>query len=426
MKRYIEQLIEDIRRAGQNAPHLLEPKRKLTPEEEFERDMEEVERYVRGEQEKLSDILGIPLSVLPSPDKLTKSQLDILVNELNNLLNAYNFYPDFPENLPDELKYKALLGIWESDQTYMQSGMMHIEFCDYDQENCPFPGYCQSCDGFSSNVDDVEDFDEDMEDDWLKPEVGFADHFIQSDVPDDEENQFIPGIYNYCDRWCERCDFTNRCRNFYSLSKLEEGIDPFKEELRSNFPEKSENDTEDDEPDFDPSEFLNIDPDEMDEMDESDSEKDFFSADQKTERNPLNILADEFSWAMYDWLKIHHAEFEKNLTGWLAKGQADEMAEAFEVLLWYHLFIHVKLKRAINGYYETQDFDDAEYDMNGTAKVSLIAIDRSLDALRILRRYLKQERSNIDQFRAQLEKIRFMTEEMFPEARNFIRPGLDE
>ena len=25
---------------------------------------------------------------------------------------------------------------------------------------------------------------------------------------------FIPGIHNYCDRWCERCPFTSRCMNF--------------------------------------------------------------------------------------------------------------------------------------------------------------------------------------------------------------------
>jgi len=26
--------------------------------------------------------------------------------------------------------------------------------------------------------------------------------------------QFIEGIYNYCDRWCERCSFTSRCLNY--------------------------------------------------------------------------------------------------------------------------------------------------------------------------------------------------------------------
>ncbi|NIT52111.1 MAG: hypothetical protein GWO41_05030 [candidate division Zixibacteria bacterium] len=29
-----------------------------------------------------------------------------------------------------------------------------------------------------------------------------------------ENKNFIPGIYNYCDRWCERCPFTARCMNF--------------------------------------------------------------------------------------------------------------------------------------------------------------------------------------------------------------------
>ncbi|MBW2615460.1 MAG: hypothetical protein JRD02_04705, partial [Deltaproteobacteria bacterium] len=29
-----------------------------------------------------------------------------------------------------------------------------------------------------------------------------------------EDPRFISGIYNYCDRWCERCPFTARCMNF--------------------------------------------------------------------------------------------------------------------------------------------------------------------------------------------------------------------
>jgi len=29
-----------------------------------------------------------------------------------------------------------------------------------------------------------------------------------------KNDQFISGIYNYCDRWCERCSFTSRCMNF--------------------------------------------------------------------------------------------------------------------------------------------------------------------------------------------------------------------
>src|SRR3989339_931006 len=29
-----------------------------------------------------------------------------------------------------------------------------------------------------------------------------------------EDPKYIPGVYNYCDRWCERCPFTSRCLNY--------------------------------------------------------------------------------------------------------------------------------------------------------------------------------------------------------------------
>ena len=32
---------------------------------------------------------------------------------------------------------------------------------------------------------------------------------------------FIVGIFNYCDRWCERCPLTNRCRVFADLAEVD-------------------------------------------------------------------------------------------------------------------------------------------------------------------------------------------------------------
>ena len=34
--------------------------------------------------------------------------------------------------------------------------------------------------------------------------------------------RFISGIFNYCDRWCERCPFTSRCLN-YAMGQEEFG-----------------------------------------------------------------------------------------------------------------------------------------------------------------------------------------------------------
>lgn len=420
MNRYIEQLIEDLRKAAENAPHLNEIETNLTTDEEFARHIEDVERYLHGEQEKLSEIIGVPLKMLPSADKLNKHQLRILTQELIKLLNDWNFYPDFPDNLPDDMKYKALLDVWESDQVYMSSGETHLEFCDYDPENCPFPGYCKSCENRNDELEEsADDYTSEMEDGWLLPDKNLIIKTLEQDDPTGE-NRFIPGIFNYCDRWCERCDFTDRCRNFVTLSQMEDELEAYTKEFEKGITELEE--VEDHVAEA-TDELFDLD---AENEDDPENREDFFSVYQKTERHPLSALSDEYSWAAHKWLLHHHSAFEKELTHWLARGQADEMVNAFDVLLWYHFFIHVKLKRAINGYYEVQDLDDSEYDMNGTAKVVLIAIDRSLDAFRILNRHLKPERDTILAFRNQLELIRAMTEDMFPEARSFIRPGLDE
>ena len=37
---------------------------------------------------------------------------------------------------------------------------------------------------------------------------------------------FIVGVYNYCDRWCERCAFTSRCRVFADVAEMHASLDP--------------------------------------------------------------------------------------------------------------------------------------------------------------------------------------------------------
>src|SRR2546430_15716919 len=37
-------------------------------------------------------------------------------------------------------------------------------------------------------------------------------------------SEFISGIYNYCDRWCERCQFTSRCF-LYATEQADSDLD---------------------------------------------------------------------------------------------------------------------------------------------------------------------------------------------------------
>ena len=41
----------------------------------------------------------------------------------------------------------------------------------------------------------------------------------------------IVGIFNYCDRWCERCAFTSRCRVFADVAQIEASLDPGLKEI---------------------------------------------------------------------------------------------------------------------------------------------------------------------------------------------------
>src|SRR5688572_15525227 len=45
------------------------------------------------------------------------------------------------------------------------------------------------------------------------------------------QDGFIVGIFNYCDRWCERCPLTNRCRLFADMAEIdfEQGNGPLTE-----------------------------------------------------------------------------------------------------------------------------------------------------------------------------------------------------
>nr|NQU90944.1 hypothetical protein [Bacteroidota bacterium] len=422
MQRYVELLVEDLRKSAAGAPVDNDI---ITPENEdeaFQNHIDDVERYLHGPQQPLSGIVGIPVSALPPPEKLNEGQIKIIVPELIRMLNAWNFDPDFPDNLPYLLQYKSLRDTWDTKFVYMPSGTTHIEFCDYDENNCPFQGYCKLCLEVGAEI--FPDDETGMEaEDALSPNQNIHDHFdhltkaeIHDAIEDIDPEGFIPGIHNYCDRWCERCDFTDRCRVF----EMEKDFERMFESGDSNALENELPQIEDEIDDIPPIEF------DMDKADLAEEDDDFFSAQSKAERHPLVILADKYSWNAHDWLKEQHKVMEENFTRRLAQGFTDNILECINIVGWYHFFIYTKLQRATNGFFEMDEFEDAGYDMNGSAKVALIAIDRSLEAYLQLRIFLKDQLPKISEFQKQLEKLRYQAEELFPEARAFIRPGLDE
>jgi hypothetical protein len=65
-------------------------------------------------------------------------------------------------------------------------------------------------------------------------------------------------------------------------------------------------------------------------------------------------------------------------------------------------------------------------DSDGSAKVALIGIDRSIAAWRLMQLSLTERDNSIVPLILQLERLRHRLEKSFPDARGFIRPGFDE
>lgn len=148
MQRYIEQLIEDIHQATWRIrpPHELWEESGADPDDELElEDMSYVEKLMYGDLEPISEITGIDINRLPQADKLSQQEQSILATELENLLQYFHFTLDFPENYPAHLRYPFILKTWAEEHVALSFGENLIEFCDMEEENCPFPGYCNTC-----------------------------------------------------------------------------------------------------------------------------------------------------------------------------------------------------------------------------------------------------------------------------------------
>jgi len=148
MQRYIEQLIEDLHQAtwGLKPPHPIWEESQADPDNECELDdISYIEEFVEGEEIPVSSITGIDLNLLPPEEQLTDEQKTLLSIKLETLLEYFHFHLEFPESYPHHLRYHYIRKFWTEKQVALSFGTCHIEFCEYDETQCPFPGYCKTC-----------------------------------------------------------------------------------------------------------------------------------------------------------------------------------------------------------------------------------------------------------------------------------------
>lgn len=233
------------------------------------------------------------------------------------------------------------------------------------------------------------------------------------------EENYISGIHNYCDRWCERCTLTARCRVAEAESETTDeerdiNNDAFWRRIAANFAEASM--------------MLKEMAEERD-IDLKAINREEFAEHRAREKQiirneDLTKLAEKY------WKETHKTLDAKD--DWLIFSPLDEeaQAETLSIIYWYQFFISAKIQRGFHGILDfdgnidEEELNDSQSDSNGSIKIALIAIDRSIMAWTSL--MTNEISAQIVPHISLLKSIRQKTEQKFPLTRDFIRPGFDE
>lgn len=145
MKPYIEELINDLQEAAEQANKSVQNKKK-TDNDSLLKELCQPKEYHFGNPHKIEEIVGIPRAAFPPPRLLTDEEKAGLSKAMERLLNAWGFHVDFPPRVPMHLRYWQLRKIWDSEQVYTGMGMNYIDVCEFNESSCPYPDYCTMCD----------------------------------------------------------------------------------------------------------------------------------------------------------------------------------------------------------------------------------------------------------------------------------------
>jgi hypothetical protein len=240
----------------------------------------------------------------------------------------------------------------------------------------------------------------------------------------------ISGIYNYCDRWCERCPLTARCLVFATEQVDHNGSGETHDVNNKAFWHKLSSILLETQQMIDEwAREANID---LTHVPEDELKAPRKRKRQLVDNHPLARAGKKYANAASDWFR----EFDQSVAisdrpaGDADREQLEQLEDAREVIQWYQYQIAVKTMRALScrddGWEDDPEMVDFPKDSDGSAKVALIGIDRSLAAWRLMQLSLPERADSIVPLMLQLERLRQRVEKQFPDARAFVRPGFDE
>jgi hypothetical protein len=218
--------------------------------------------------------------------------------------------------------------------------------------------------------------------------------------------RLIPGVHHYCDEWCHCCPVTQRCLAFRCIAEYrkQRGLADA-EPTFSNMAEAIALTRE----------IAAVEGASTEDLDTIAAGSP--GADAMHTQDPLAGVALEYAFAVTTILK----PAPEDVSYW---GAGTALPTPREVVIWHHLRIYLKLVRALVAKERTAASQvERSEDAAGCAKLTLVSITRSRDALRALDE--PSLHADIESLVSLLDAIEGGIDERFPEARAFIRVGLD-
>jgi hypothetical protein len=254
-------------------------------------------------------------------------------------------------------------------------------------------------------------------------------------ILDPDDARFIPAIHHYCNRWCERCEFSHRCYKF-AITEDALGVGAATRESASQTV-------------FDA--LSRIFAEAHDELEQAaqragtDEQKlaANVAVEKRLQRRALRLGAREtkaaqtYARMVDEWfnnelqvpLRYVRSLEERVKSGVVrvaeAKGQLVRLNESVEFIRWHQHLIYVKLCRAFSSREEETD-ERGPKDSDGSAKAALIAIDASVAAWGQICEMFNEKVDSILGILVHLSRLRRAIETRFPRARKFLRAGFDE
>jgi hypothetical protein len=247
----------------------------------------------------------------------------------------------------------------------------------------------------------------------------------------------IVGIHNYCDGWCERCGFANRCVvNMSRPRELERpGADPLLDHLKERFGEVrtlvARRCT------FGIEELVKNVP-APGRQNEVEFRRQGTRRTVRRRNDPILREAQSYSGLARAWMEAEADGMCTHADALMQRAQVDNvdnisltdlsrLLDAVEIVRHDCFLIFVKLHRAIDGFEERGEApgeDPIQNDYNGSAKLALTCIDRSEGAWRAIGQWYPGCGA-ANALAEQLAALRTAVEQRLPYARAFLRPGFD-